>query len=219
MICEVCGKTFYSKTCCKQGHFICDACHMSQALKNTLYGCLSENSRNPITIMQKLMKEPQVCMHGPEHHVLVGAALLTAYYNSGGSIKLEPTLKEMVLRGKNVPGGTCGYWGCCGAAISAGIFFSIITKTTPLSSQNWGLGSMLTSRVLGEIGKAGGPRCCKRASFLTISASICFVRENLGICMDSQDSISCTFWRGNNECLQYQCPFYHTDPAVIYNGN
>lgn len=48
-------------------------------------------------------------MHGPEHHTLVGTALLTAYHNSGGNIELLPALKEMAARGRKVPGGACGF--------------------------------------------------------------------------------------------------------------
>ena len=52
---------------------------------------------------------------------MVGAALLTAYRNAGGEIDLEPALREMMNRGKSVPGGACGFWGACGAGLSSGI--------------------------------------------------------------------------------------------------
>ena len=64
-------------------------------------------------------------MHGPEHHIMVGAALLTAYKNAGGNIDLNKALLEMYSRGKDVPGGVCGFWGACGAAISTGMYMSI----------------------------------------------------------------------------------------------
>ena len=41
-------------------------------------------------------------MHGPEHHVMVGAALLTAYKNAGGELDLEPALQEIASRGRYV---------------------------------------------------------------------------------------------------------------------
>lgn len=62
-------------------------------------------------------------MHGPEHHVRVGAALLTAWHNGGGQIDFPAALEEMKKRGSQIPGGICGLWGTCGAAVSAGIFF------------------------------------------------------------------------------------------------
>ena len=39
-----------------------------------------------------MMDLPFCHMHGPEHHALVGAALLTAYKNAGGDLDLESAL-------------------------------------------------------------------------------------------------------------------------------
>ena len=77
-------------------------------------GCRESGSRDPIAILQTLMNDPFIYMHGPEHHVLVGAALLTAYANSGGQVELAAALEEMKARGSSYPGGACGLWGCCG---------------------------------------------------------------------------------------------------------
>jgi hypothetical protein len=80
------------------------------------------------------MRAPSVNMHGPEHHVIVGAALITAYRNAGGAAEpLEKLLGTVEKRGNKVPGGTCGFWGACGAALGAGIFLSAATGSTPLS--------------------------------------------------------------------------------------
>ena len=62
--------------------------------------CLNEKSKNPIEIMEKMMSMPFCHMHGPEHHVMVGAALLTAYKNAGGELDHEKALLEMYSRGK-----------------------------------------------------------------------------------------------------------------------
>ena len=48
--------------------------------------CRTTKSRNPIEIMQKIMADPYIYMHGPEHHVMAGAALLAAYHNCGGEV-------------------------------------------------------------------------------------------------------------------------------------
>lgn len=38
---------------------------------------------------EDIKTECAIChMHGPEHHIMVGAALLTAYKNAGGDIDL-----------------------------------------------------------------------------------------------------------------------------------
>lgn len=43
--------------------------------------------------------------------IICGASLITAYHNAGGEVDMEWALSEMVRRGKQVPGGTCGNWG------------------------------------------------------------------------------------------------------------
>ena len=134
MECAVCRKKGPSKTRCVSGHYVCDACHT--AGMDSLIGlCLEAASKDPIEIINSMMAQPFCHMHGPEHHIMVGAALLTAYKNAGGEIDLQQALVEMMSRGRSVPGGACGFWGACGAGISVGMFVSIISKSTPLSAE------------------------------------------------------------------------------------
>ena len=168
--------------------------------------CLNTESKDPVEIIRMMMAEPFCHMHGPEHHVMVGSALLTAYKNAGGDINLEETLIEMQSRGKSVPGGACGFWGACGAGISTGMFVSIITKASPLTRESWGLSNLMTSKALGEIGKIGGPRCCKRDSYLAILSAIDFVKEHFGIEME-KNNVVCIHSGVNNQCIGSRCPF------------
>ena len=138
---------------------------------------------------------------------MVGAALLTAYKNSGGDLDLSKALREIYLRGKAVPGGACGFWGACGAGISAGQFMAIATESTPLAVKPWGLSNQMTAKALDSIGKNGGPRCCKRNSYLSILAAIDFVEEHLGVHMEKSNPV-CTRSRQNNQCIGKRCPFF-----------
>ena len=61
------------------------------------------------------------------------------------NIRLIP---QSLNRGKAVPGGVCGFWGACGAGISAGMFISIISGATPLKNEPWGLANKMTSKAL-----------------------------------------------------------------------
>ena len=132
MECAICHKKESSKTRCVAGHYVCNDCH-TQGMDSIFGLCLSETSADPVAILRRMMELPFCHMHGPEHHVLVGAALLIAYAGSGGKIDREQALREMWERGRSVPGGICGFWGCCGSAVSSGIFLSLITETTPFS--------------------------------------------------------------------------------------
>ena len=206
MECELCHKQQHSKTRCIHGHFICDACHTSGM--NTIYSlCLNSTSANPIEILEAMMSLPFCHMHGPEHHIMVGSALLTAYKNAGGSLDLPSALQEIQKRGKQVPGGACGFWGACGAGISTGIYVSILTGATPLAEKSWGLSNQMTSRALARIAAAGGPRCCKRDSYLAITEAVAFTAEHFGIRMETHP-ILCSRSSQNAQCLQSRCPFH-----------
>ncbi len=206
MKCSICGAEISSQTRCVKGHFVCDRCHTTGM--DSIFGvCMSSDSRDPVMILEQMMSLPFCHMHGPEHHVMVGAALLTAYRNAGGDIVLEAALKEMYRRGQQVPGGACGFWGACGAGVSTGMFVSIVTGSSPLAGEAWGMSNLMTSRALGRISETGGPRCCKRDSYLAITEAVVFVREKLGIEMQLTD-IRCSRSDKNNQCLKERCPFY-----------
>lgn len=242
MECAICYETALSKTRCQNGHFVCDRCH-SQGMESIVDLCLGMTGShgegdgagpgdgtaasarivsNPAEILEHLMKQPFCHMHGPEHHSMVGAALLTAYHNAGGRIggrcsgakdegncpgmSLEDALQEMMRRGGEVPGGACGFWGACGAGISAGMFVSIVTGATPLAGESWGLSNQMTARALERIGTAGGPRCCKRDSYLALEAAVEFAREKLGVEMTWTRPV-CSWSIQNNQCIGNRCPF------------
>lgn len=211
MTCVYCGGTFPSNAACEAGHFVCDACHSRKAVENILAYCGSCESRDPVAIAKALMADPFVHMHGPEHHVLVGAALLTAYRNSGGQVDISPALAELARRGEQVPGGACGFWGCCGAAVSAGIFFSVAAGATPLAGESWGLANRAAAAALQAIGDIGGPRCCKRDSFTAILQAAELCRRELGVAMDLPERVVCGFFPQNRECLGPRCPYHPAD--------
>ena len=205
MECTICHKKELSKARCIHGHYVCNECH-TKGIDSIFGVCLAETSKNPVEILNKMMNLPFCHMHGPEHHVMVGAALLTAYRNAGGSIDLPKALMEMKSRGQNVPGGACGFWGACGAGISSGMFISIISGSTPLADEPFGLSNRMTAKSLEAIGMIGGPRCCKRDSYLSILSAIDFVKEHFGVEMERPE-IVCGYSGQNNQCIGKKCPF------------
>ena len=207
MECALCHKVEVSNCRCENGHYVGSECHM-EGMDAFLAACMSETSKNPIDIIHKLMKLPFCHMHGPEHHVLIGGALLTAFKNAGGQLDLENALIEMQSRGRQVPGGICGLWGTCGAAISAGIFLSIVTGSNPLATTQWSQCINLTSRVLAAEAKIGGPRCCKRNSRIAILEAIDYVNEQFGVQMEKPEVMPCGWCNQNNQCIGERCPFH-----------
>lgn len=121
-ICAVCGKEAKSNAVCENGHFVCDRCHSSGFVG--IRGFLKHSTeKNPDRLFLDVVAHPGVHMHGPEHHCIVPWVLLTAYRNNGGRLPLryDDAIEEAFQRGSQVPGGICGFWGTCGAAIGAGI--------------------------------------------------------------------------------------------------
>ena len=103
MECALCHRRERSKTRCQKGHYVCNTCH-TRGLDQLVALCRREESRNPWTILEHLMAQPFCHMHGPEHHTMVGAALLTAYHNAGGALDLEAGPAG------NAPPGQPGAW-------------------------------------------------------------------------------------------------------------
>ena len=87
------------------------------------------------------------------------------------------------------------------------MFVSIVTGSTPLANEAWGLSNKMTSSALGAIGEVGGPRCCKRDSYISIIKAEEFAKEFLGVEMELGE-IKCVHSAQNNQCIGTRCPFH-----------
>ena len=217
--CCFCKEVYESSIICQKGHYICGSCHSSDAFSTITNFCLKSDSVNPLEMAVTLMNHPSIHMHGPEHHYLVPAVLCTAYLNKTNSKdKLEKLLTEGQKRSKNVLGGFCGFYGACGAGVGCGIYASLIQECSPMNKEEWGLSNLMTAKALENIGKFGGPRCCKRDSFAAIETAIGFTKEYLGVELESYTDLKCTFNKLNKECLARKCKFhnlYNVDECEI----
>ena len=210
--CFYCKQSYESNSACAAGHYVCDSCHSLSATNLIQQFCSSSELTDPLRMALILMQHPAVKMHGPEHHFLVPAVLLAAYYN----LKDDPARKkdrivEAEKRAKQILGGFCGFYGDCGAAVGTGIFMSLITDATPLSVHSWRLSNMMTASALMSIALHGGPRCCKRNTYLAIMEAAQFLKENLNVRMHVSSEIKCQFSHLNKECLKEECRFYPKD--------
>ncbi|MGI6053793.1 MAG: DUF5714 domain-containing protein [Clostridium sp.] len=205
-VCAICGRTFESVAACEDGHFICDSCH-SAGLTGALAFLRESQEKDPVELFLNVAKLSGIHMHGPEHHSLVPCVLLTAYHNQGGKIDLDTAIPEAVRRGRQVPGGFCGFWGVCGAAVGCGIYASILLESGPLQAESWAKAQKLTARCLERIAAVGGPRCCKRDSRLAMEEAVEFTAETFGVQMEAGKN-PCQFSEQNQECLKERCPYY-----------
>lgn len=210
LVCHDCGRTLNASVRCENGHYLCDACHSQTANEWILQQCLVSSTRDPLGLAVSLMKDARVKMHGPEHHFLVPAVLWTTYANTAGVDRDAKTrrLVQAKQRAETVVGGSCGFNGNCGAAVGTGIFISLVTGATPLSREAWRACNLMTARSLMTIANQGGPRCCKRDSYLAIREAISFLDTEMGVKLESHEPIVCEFSHLNRECLHEDCPFY-----------
>lgn len=175
----------------------------------------SNKIMDPVLLSEQIMDLPDFPMHHNIHHYMVPAILLTCCRKAQGhdALVLRRDLEMALERGKQVPPGACGFLGACGASVGIGIFFSIITDSTPLSQSTWEIGNRATAKALNAIADVGGPRCCKRCSWLSILSARQQIENVLKLNLDWPESIHCKYHERNNECLKERCPFYSGDFA------
>jgi hypothetical protein len=212
--CAICGIEEPTPARCPDGHFVCDACHSGSTKDVVERACLGHDGRDPVALATTLMRHPAVKMHGPEHHFLVPAALLATWASATSAPERAALLAEARRRSDAVVGGSCGFHGACGSGVGVGIFASLATGATPRSGASWGQSNRATGRALQVIGEVGGPRCCKRTTWLALLSGIRFAREELGVALTGHGP-RCEFHGRNADCLERACPFYPTARGAI----
>lgn len=208
--CHYCRAVHQTTTACEQGHFVCDACHSASANDLIQRVCSATESREPVALALSLMRDPRIKMHGPEHHFLVPAVLLAAWSNAiGQSGETRATwVSKARSRAEEVKGGSCGFNGACGAGIGAGISVSVGLGATPLSVAEWRKANLVTAECLRSIALNGGPRCCKRDTFLALERARAFLKEGIGVTLPVEESPRCEFSSLNRECIGQDCPYH-----------
>ncbi len=206
--CTICAKKSFSNAQCNKGHFVCDNCHSLPALDLIEQTCQTSNESDPLRLADSLMKNPAIKMHGPEHHFLVPAALITAFCAVQGDKTKAEKLAVARKRAADVKGGFCGFHGTCGAAMGAGIACSVLTGATPLAGEERRLSNLMTAACLTAIGEAGGPRCCKRDTYLSLLVGSEFLNRHISADLPKGKSPLCSFSARNGECLSADCRFF-----------
>ena len=180
---------------------------LEQRSERIIAECMKSSATNPYEIFGAIAKKDFVNIHGPEHHVLDGACILTAFHNAGGNIDLRAALQKLMHEGLRMPGAACGLWGVCGAVTSIGAALAIIDGTGPLSTEDWGSHMEYTSAALARLAKTGGPRCCKRDAFASMEQAVEYIKERYGIALP-MPPIKCEFSSRNAQCIGKRCPYH-----------
>ena len=213
MRCVFCGRTYSALIYCPQGHYICDSCHQREAVDILRQVLISSVWANPLEILEQVMSHPSVPMHGPEHHAMVPAVIVTAVRNSGYPVPPE-AVEQALSRGEKVPGGWCGFYGACGAGIGVGIAVSVLTEATSLKGKERSLANEATSLALSRLAD-GYSRCCKRAYRKSLETAVEFLQQRLNISLRTAAGMRCSYSHRNKECPKELCPYYLPNPQLL----
>jgi len=206
--CHYCGTAAATNSQCAKGHFICDSCHQEEGGKVIRQICLNTRETDLLTLLTTLRSHPAVPMHGPEHHAMMPGIILAIYRNSGGKISPE-NIQSGIDRGSKIPGGACGFWGTCGAAIGAGIGAAMILDATPLTPNPRQQAQAFTAKILAAIAEVTGGRCCQRETWLALTHTARLSEEFFGIKMRAEATLHCSQYMHNQECIRKHCPLWN----------
>jgi 7,8-dihydro-6-hydroxymethylpterin dimethyltransferase len=209
--CHYCGKDVPTNSQCANGHFVCDVCHRVDAVEIIKQVCLYSHETDSIVLMQTIRSHPDFRIHGPEHHSLVPAIILTALRNSGNLITNEQIISA-IQRGQTIAGGACAFLGACGAAIGVGIAISVLLSATPYNGNKRQSAQRATLKALERIASYDAPRCCQRDSWLALQECKKLLQEWFSISLKTTESISCEQFSESKECIHDRCPLWPPAP-------
>lgn len=204
--CHYCGIAVTTEVSCAT-HFVCDQCHLEDGLAVIKRICTTTDERDLFGLLHLIRSHPALAMHGPEHHAMVPGVLLAVYRNNGGKLG-EDRITTGIDRGSKIPGGICGFWGGCGAALGVGIAFAVILEATPLQPKARQQAQKITARVLGKLAETRGARCCRREALGALREAAIIAGELWEISLPTRDEQACQQYETNQECLRRSCPFW-----------
>ncbi len=208
--CVLCGRSLAANAICTEGHFVCDACHSRDILKFVRYVCTHTEAADMIELLNQLRRHPSFPLHGPEHHFAIPGVILAVYRNLGGAVT-EADILTAIDRGRNVPGGACGFWGTCGAAIGVGIAFGIILHSNPLAPQARQQVQQISQAVIKKLNIHEAARCCQREAWTALVAAAELSKVYLPVKLKAQGDVQCRQQGKNQECIRQACPYFQID--------
>ncbi len=205
-VCIFCGQETPAQYLCADKHHICEECQLAEWPDVVERICEGSKETDPVPIVNLIMRHPMSVMHSPQHHIIVTPAVLSALRNSGLHELTQGRLASAIDRTKNIPLGSCGLRGECGAAICVGTLVSILTGANYQKDKERSLSMQASAEALLSIARAGGHRCCKQSIYLSLETASTFLRRELNI--DLPVKPVCEFSARNDECKKERCKYY-----------
>ena len=211
--CRYCGASVVSEVSCEQGHFVCDRCHAGDGAAVIEQICLSSDETDMLALMQRIRRHPAIAMHGPEHHGMVPAVILTTYRNLGGPGVDDEAIRTVIRRGLRIPGGFCGHAGTCGAATGVGVAFARLLGSSPVKAGERGVVLGITAAVLAELAALGAARCCQRDAWVALRRAAEVSASLLPVELRARAGWRCEQWPLHRQCLGEGCPLREPAPG------
>ena len=205
--CALCGRVQESAVACVQGHYVCDACHARDALQVLCNFCATTGETDMLALCSAIRRHPRIPLHGPEHHGMTAAVVMTAYRNAGGSVSAA-SLRTVVERAAAVPGGACAWLGACGAALGVGAAFAALTGADPLQAAQRCNVMRVVATILERIAVFDAPRCCQRECLVALQEAARLSHRYLPLPLAAERLEPCRQFGRNRECIGDRCPFW-----------
>lgn len=146
-------------------------------------------------------------VHGVWHHALVGEIILRCLQNAGYEIS-EELIDEVVDRGRQLPGGSCGFIGTCGALSSTASAYAILLGSTPVATQQREKLLEFAAKLVARLAEIGGSRCCKKSSYAALEVARGEFAE-LGFELPKEEFEGrCPFFAANDTCDGDACVYF-----------
>ncbi len=205
LTCHYCGKSERVESCCEEGHFVCDQCHIRAVAAIIKSVCLETREKDVLAIMRDLRARPEFPTHGPHHHPMVPGVLLAGYRNNGGAVSDEQIITG-IARGALIPGASCSFFGIDGAAIGVGIAFSVIFGATPFNGEKRQAVQQIVNRVSARIAENPFARCCQRETWIAFKEAQLIAAELLPAPIPAETEIQCDQFSRADHCAGRKCP-------------
>lgn len=214
--CDYCGKLKNIINHCNDGHYICNDCIETPITEHIKQQCLAYAGHDPIELAVKIMNSPIIKMHGPEHHFIVPAVLLTCLANKDGKTEQLPEkLAIAERRAKEETPNVCNYSiGTCGAAIGTGVFLSIFMDREHQHDDAWSITNLIVADSLKLVAESDGPRCCKRDTYISLESAIYFLKDRFAVDLPIS-AAKCTFSMRNRTCGHEECAYYNIGLSLV----
>jgi len=206
--CSFCGAIEQGEWICPNGHYQCEECRLATQDEIIERVCLNTDCTDPVEMANLIMKHPSFNDFGVEHHFLVTPVILTAVFNLKHRKIESKDIRRCFKRAENIPYGTCGSRGDCGACVGSGTAVSILLKTNYMSDRERSLVMLTTAKALLKISEMGGARCCKQSVYAAIETFWQELKDILELPTLKSVPIKCEFSGMVEECKKERCSYF-----------